>query len=329
MGAPEDAGPEGYQLLVSAAAYCRWEGWNAATVAGDDRTTFLQNFCTNDLRRVRPGDGCEAFLTSVQGKVLAHLVVLASEDRLIALVGPGQVERVVSHLDRYIIRERVELSSDDGDANWMLLSRAAAENLAESATSLAAPWSHLRVAAPHGELRLVRSGMTSVNSYLLRVESKDVAAFEKRLADAGAVAVDHAAWHALRIEAGWPLWGVDFDDDNLPQEIGRDSEAISFTKGCYLGQETVARIDALGHVNQRLSTVRFAGSLVPSAGLELKAVGATVGRVSSASWSPRLGAPIALAMIRRGHHEIGMTVESQFGAAEVIATPATLAVEKD
>ena len=74
--------------------------------------------------------------------------------------------------------------------------------------------------------------------------------------DQKATACDLAAFETLRIEAGTPLFGVDFNDNNLPQEVGRDDRAISFTKGCYLGQETVARIDALGHVNQQLAGVR-------------------------------------------------------------------------
>ena len=85
------------------------------------------------------------------------------------------------------------------------------------------------------------------------------------------------AFHALRIEAGTPLFGVDFDDRNFPQEVGRNEQAISFTKGCYLGQETVARIDALGHVNQQLAGVRFAGTNVPDAGSELTHAGKTAG----------------------------------------------------
>ena len=86
------------------------------------------------------------------------------------------------------------------------------------------------------------------------------------------------------------MFGVDFDDRNFPQEVGRNEQAISFTKGCYLGQETVARIDALGHVNQRLAGVRFAGTNVPDAGNELTYAGKTAGQVTSAKFSPQLQA---------------------------------------
>jgi folate-binding protein YgfZ len=89
-----------------------------------------------------------------------------------------------------------------------------------------------------------------------------------------------------------PRYGVDFTEENLPQEVGRDREAISFTKGCYLGQETVARIDALGHVNHRLVGVRFFGSEVPASGTELTRECRIVGSGTSAAFSPKLNAPL-------------------------------------
>jgi folate-binding Fe-S cluster repair protein YgfZ len=102
--------------------------------------------------------------------------------------------------------------------------------------------------------------------------------------------------------------------------VGRDAQAINFRKGCYLGQETVARIDALGHVNKRLCTVRLAGEAM--AGDELFAGGESVGRVTSASYSPRFDAWLALAMVRRGHNEPGARLAYRDQFVEVIATPA-------
>jgi folate-binding protein YgfZ len=118
-----------------------------------------------------------------------------------------------------------------------------------------------------------------------------------------------------------PLFGVDFDDSNFPQEVGRTEEAISFTKGCYLGQETVARIDALGHVNQQLAGVRFDGTDLPATGVELTHAEKSVGRVTSSTFSPQLQAPLALAMLRREHTGIGCRLESPVGVGEVIPLP--------
>ena len=120
-----------------------------------------------------------------------------------------------------------------------------------------------------------------------------------------------------RIEAGFPLFGTDITDDNLPQEIGRNQQAISFTKGCYLGQETVARIDALGHVNRLLARVKFTAGEVPATGTELFAADKPVGKVTSACWSPEFGGPLAFALLRRTQTAAGTQLTSASGPAEV------------
>ena len=130
-----------------------------------------------------------------------------------------------------------------------------------------------------------------------------------------------AAFDALRVEADMPLFGVDFDASNLPQEVARNDRAISFTKGCYLGQETVARIDALGHVNQELTGVRFEGAEVPAAGTELTHGGSVAGRVTTATFSPRLDGPLALAMVRREWLAPGTRLETPVGPCDVIMLP--------
>ena len=112
------------------------------------------------------------------------------------------------------------------------------------------------------------------------------------LVAAGVAPCGQAAFDAARIEWGFPLVGHDISDANLPQEIARDKLAISFTKGCYLGQETVARIDALGHVNKTLVGLRFAGSTLPPAGSELLAGDQAVGQVTSSAYSPCASAAV-------------------------------------
>jgi folate-binding protein YgfZ len=129
------------------------------------------------------------------------------------------------------------------------------------------------------------------------------------------------ALEIVRIEQGYPWFGVDISEDNLPQEVGRNLKAISFTKGCYLGQETVARIDALGHVNKTLCGVAFNGEALPTAGLELFAADKVVGQITSACWSPKLGRPLALAYVRRGQQTPGTKLTSSLGEAEVVALP--------
>ena len=141
------------------------------------------------------------------------------------------------------------------------------------------------------------------------------------LVAAGARPCGHDAVEMARLEAGTPLFGQDITDKNLPQELARNAFAISFTKGCYLGQETVARIDALGHVNQTLCGLRFPAPHIPPPGTELTADGKVVAHVTSAAFSPRLGSPVALGFVRRGHDAPGTKLRSSLGEASVVELP--------
>jgi folate-binding protein YgfZ len=158
--------------------------------------------------------------------------------------------------------------------------------------------------------------------FLMGTKSQSGSAVAAAAIAAGAVAVADGAFQALRVESGWPLYDVDFNGSHLPQEIGREAVAVHFHKGCYLGQETIARIDALGHVNKRLATVRFAENRAVSPGCELTAKSQPVGHASSIAWSPQLKSALGLAMVRRGANEPGNQLACMGVTATVIETPA-------
>src|SRR5262249_29141616 len=121
------------------------------------------------------------------------------------------------------------------------------------------------------------------DSCIIQLRQNDADTLKSAIKNAGAIACGHDALESARLEAGFPLFGLDITPENLPQEIARDSRAISFTKGCYLGQETVARIDAIGHVNRLLVGVKFSGDAIPEGGTELLAAGQKIGEVTSAA----------------------------------------------
>lgn len=126
---------------------------------------------------------------------------------------------------------------------------------------------------------------------------------------AGLVEVTPEAFEVLRIEGGFPLFGRDLTAENLPQEVARDAKAINFVKGCYLGQETVARIDALGHVNKLLRGLQLPGAVDPPApGSVIEGDGKSVGTITSAAYSPGWGCVVALGYLRRSHAAAGTTV---------------------
>lgn len=324
MNAPDDTSlADQCEALLSSSGYVALEDWSVVTLTGADRQSFLHNMCTNEIRKLTTGEGCEAFFTDVKGKIVAHVWVLLREDRITLLAVPDQAELIVSHLDRYIIREDVQFADRSQSEAWTLLAGAQADTvLNDSDAELTKPWQSTTCRLGGVECLLVRFTLPGRTAYLLGTSSERVAELRQQLEAAGAIACGQRAWDTLRVEAGLPLFGTDFDHSNLPQEVARDAEAISFTKGCYLGQETVARIDALGHVNKQVVTLKFAEGTNPEIGTTLTQQDQQVGVATTVGQSPRSGAPLALAMVRRGANEVGAMLDSPSGPVEVIATPA-------
>jgi folate-binding protein YgfZ len=323
-----------YVALAKSCGVVAMSGWSSITFTGADRQAFLHSFSTNDIRRLSPGEGCEAFITNVRGRIIGHGLVTCRENELVFTTVPGQATTLLAHFELYIIREDVQVVDSTETRALILIagdSPAARGTVVALAPTIEIGKKWLQPGV-NGAGKLVDTtvhwlrwdllGPTFCG--LLEFDAKDIHRSRQALIDRGpSHPCSMSAFHALRIEAGTPLFGVDFDDRNFPQEVDRNEQAISFTKGCYLGQETVARIDALGHVNQQLAGVKFAGSVVPKAGAELTQSGKRAGRVTSATFSPRLRAPLALAMLRRENASVGSRLESAAGPCEVIPLPVT------
>lgn len=276
------------QLLAEYEALTRGKGWvdvsdrTKLELRGADRAKFLHSFCTNDIKRLQPGESCEAFVCNVKGHVLAHIQVRCRDDALWLDTVPGQGERLAAHLDRYLIREDVQITDRTADLAAFIVTDEKADGF--------------RIGiAPSARVQWLEKGSQPQG-----------------------IPCSHKILEIVRVEQGYPWYGVDISEDNLPQEVSRNRQAISFTKGCYLGQETVARIDALGHVNKTLRQVAFAGQTVPAAGLELSSGDKVVGHVTSAVWSPKHKASLALAYVRRGSNDPGTKLSSSAGDATVL-----------
>jgi hypothetical protein len=289
-------------------------------VTGEDRAAFLHNLTTAAIRDLQIGQGCEAFVLDIKGHVLGHLLVFCTPETLVLDSVPSQAPRLIAHFERYHIRERVDFHDRGAQLRqWLVAGAGAAALLARLAgiesrgrlshgaaqfSGQQVWWRHVEFAGPLG--------------FLISGNPPAVAAAVAELSAAGGVSCSPDTLETVRIENRFPKYGVDITDQNLPQEVGRDAQAISFTKGCYLGQETVARIDALGHVNRQLVALRFAGSEIPAAAAELRAGEKPAGAVTSATLSPRFGTPLALAYVRRDFLKPGTRLQSNFGEAEVL-----------
>jgi tRNA-modifying protein YgfZ len=303
-----------YQALTQAWGLMDVSNRTRIELTGEDRASFLNGFCTNDIRRLEPGHGCEAFLTNVKGKTIGHVFVFCGPQSLIIETVPDQADAILAHLDRYLIREDVRMN--DRTADWGELLVAGPQAGVSLSRWLEADLDQRIREQAWLSLYRIKSG--GEDAYLALMPCADLSRRIDQLTSQGAELCSDAALDILRIEAGWPQFGKDITDANLPQEVNRDALAISFTKGCYLGQETVARLDALGHVNRLLVSVRWLGSTIPAAGEQLEADGQPVGMVTSAVWSPRWSAPLALAYVRTTYHHEGTPLQSAAGPAVVV-----------
>jgi folate-binding protein YgfZ len=288
---------------------------------GGDRATFLHNMCTNEIRKLAVGKGCEAFFLNVQGKILGHAVVLCRPESLLLETAPGATPGLLEHLERYHIREAVEIHDRNHELGELLLAGPEARALLAPLVDGQLPASHLdgvETVIERTPVSLWRIELPPLIGYLIFAERTQAAHVKQLLVDAGARPAGAEAVEIARVEAGWPVFGRDISDRNLPQEVHREARTISFVKGCYLGQETVARIDALGHVNKLLVALRFDGPDAPAPATTVSSGGQVVGETTSAVMSPRLGAPLALAYVRRGSHAPGARLESALGPCEVV-----------
>lgn len=318
-----NTGNAGYQALTTSAGLVDLTGRTQLELIGPDRASFLHNFCTNAVRNLPPGAGTEAFFTDVKGRILGHGFIFNGPQSLVIETVPDQGQKLAQHLDRYLIREQVEIHDRSQEWSEILLAGPKAPEVLIAA-GLQVPFALLGHSSSDVDGTIVsirRVDIAGPVGFLLSLDRDRARWFQDRLLAAGASLASGDDFNVVRIESGFPLYGIEITSDNLPQEIHRDQRTISFTKGCYLGQETVARLDALGHVNKLLKGVRFSTNTPPPPGASLLREGHAVGTVLSAVFSPRFSSAIALAMVRRGHHEAGSRLESDFGSAEVVELP--------
>lgn len=310
-----------YNAFRTDAVFAAPQEQTVIEVSGADRASFLHNLCTNNIKELTPGGGCEAFFTSVQGKALLHAIILCGKESTTISASPGFEDTIVPHLEKYHIREDVVITDHSSDVRDIWMAGPAA---AEKLTGLAAKVPTEILAHETGlafgvEVTLVRVPFANDLCFVIRASTRDVVDITRGLASAGITEVGAEVVETARVEAAFPRYGVDINPDSLPQEVGRDDHAISFTKGCYLGQETVARIDALGHVNRQLKQLEFVGAEdVPPPNTELRSENKKIGTVTSACWSPEKCYPVALGYVRREVVEAGRQLESDFGPVRIV-----------
>jgi folate-binding protein YgfZ len=299
-----------YESLRKGAGYVVLPNWSVIEFTGPDRGKFLNNFCTNAVRDLTVGQIREIFITDVKGHTIGHGHVVALDESLLFITVPDQAEFLIKHFDRYIIREQVTLAGlTVGKAIYSLPGAASDASTTKIGDLMG------------GATNAFELNMPSAQSKFLIVDRDKSDMTNLILRSAGFAECCYEAWNSLRIENGFPLFATDITSESLPQEVDRDKQAISFTKGCYLGQETVARIDALGQVNKLLVEIRIDGASENILSKELTADGKPVGKITSMTYSPRLDATLALGYVKRQFSKPETKISLGDVSCEVVKLP--------
>ena len=312
--------PAGYVEANEAAAIAALPERGVLEAAGPDRQKFLEAMLSNEVLARKPGEGCASALMDVKGHVQALLRVSVVPNAVHLELPRERLSLVQTTLDHFKVAAPVRFQARDlsvvailGPRAEVVLKQAGAEPPPE------APEAHHETAVNGRKVRVIRARDLPVAGFVLHAASADAEAVLGALVSAGATPLERTALDALRVEAGRPWFGRDVTEDNLLHETGLVAELCSFRKGCYLGQEVIARLDARGgHVNKRLRGLRL---MAPTHdGAAVTAAGEPAGRVTTAALSPRLG-PIALAYLHRAHAEAGAVVDVEGARATVVDLP--------
>ncbi|GAB4462698.1 MAG: glycine cleavage T C-terminal barrel domain-containing protein [Armatimonadaceae bacterium] len=291
------------------------------TLTGRDRQSFLQGMVTNDVHRLAPGSGCYTFLLDSTGHILADARVLVQGEYLLLDVEPETAPFVRETLDRYLIMERVEIADVTADFGQVQVSGREAAALMEQLGWRASEYSegsNTEVSLDGSPVVIASVSWTPFPDFMLYGLTDSLVAW---LTAQGVPMADDTLLEGLRIEAGIPRFGVDMDARVLGPETGQQKRAISYKKGCYIGQEIVARIDARGRVNRGLGGFRLSTTELPDAETPVLIDGKEVGRVTSAAIGPLTGEALAMGYIRREHSEPGTIVQIQGHDAVVAELP--------
>jgi folate-binding protein YgfZ len=289
-------------------------------VTGPDRQKFLHKILSNDVVGRAPGQGSLAALMTVKGHLLALMRVLVTEDAVLLEMPADRLPRVEEILTHYRVAAPVRFAAREA-AVIGVVGKKGTEAIATAGGPVpgAQGEAHASGRIADRDVLVARATDLPAHGLVVHVPPEGAPAVIEALRAAGAALLDRDALDALRVEDGCPWYGPDVGEENLLHETGLVALYHSPTKGCYVGQEVIARLEARGaHVNKSLRGLRLGAPA--SAGAPVVAGGKDVGRVTTAALSPLFG-PIAMAYVHRSHGDVGTAVEVAGAPATVVGLP--------
>jgi folate-binding protein YgfZ len=305
----------GYRALHDTAAWMDLDARGRLIARGRDRARFLHNVTSNEVKKLSPGAGCYAFLLTPQGRIQADLYLLCFEDHFLIDTEADLRQKVPGLILKYKVADQVELEDVTEQMACVAVEGPNAESVlaACGAPVPAADCAH----AAWGEATVARISLTGPAGFHIFCASGRKAGLVAHLEAAGVARATDEDARVVRIENGKPRYGEDIVETSLPQET-QQMQAVSFTKGCYLGQEIVERIRAQGRVNWKLARVGVEGEELVGPGTKVAAEGTEAGEVTSSVYSPRQGKVAAIARLRAIHAESGSALSVEGRSAVVL-----------
>lgn len=310
-----------YDLLRRGCGLSVLPGMACVRTAGQDARDYLHRRLTATISRLSPGEGTRAALLTGEGRMLADCLVLCTGATEFLLVAPPAcAATLASHVERYVIREDCTVENQSDHLAVLSLDGPAAS---DCLTGL-----KLETVGRHAFLRenpsvlVVRTDSLGVQGYHMIVPTAEASAVWENLRSRVGGLCGLTARETVRVESGIPLYGRDMDETTIPLEAGLEA-IIDFNKGCFPGQEIVARMRNLGHPAKVMVGLRFDGENLPAPTTSVTDGATIVGRVTSSVWSPALGAPLALATVKWAYREAGTTLQANGRQATVWSLPVT------
>lgn len=303
-----------YDALRARAAWFDLSQRGRMRITGDDRARLMHAMTTNQVQNLRPGQGCYLFFLNAQGRILGDANLLCFEDHLLLDTEPETRKKLAEHLDRYIIADDVIVEDVTEETAAIAVEGPQAEIvlLALGADIPLEPhgW------ASWGVQTVARVSTTGSDGYCIFTPASEKARLLRSLAGIPEATAEDV--RTIRIEHGRPRYGEEITERYLVQETGQ-LDAISFTKGCYLGQEIVERVRSRAQIHRVLCRLEIDSVEVPAAGTKLKLGDADAAEIASAAYSPALGKVVAMAYVRVPHNQPGVELSLEGATARVLS----------
>jgi folate-binding protein YgfZ len=298
---------EYYKAARETSAVVEKDLFGIVQLTGPDRVSWLQGMVTNDVQKLSSGHGCYAGHLNPQGKVVAQMEILKDDDCLWLVVERASIAHLLSAFDKLLIMEDVQVTDVSDSMSILGLVGPHSKSVLEAWLGQPLDLDGLYAQRVVGEARVVVSNL----GFDVWVPRQFTDRWLRALAEGGATAIDHGTWDVLRTEAGLPVFGVDIDETTTMPELGE--RGISYDKGCYIGQEVVAKVKYIGHVNRRFVGLVMEGEDLPQPRSAIRKAEKEVGYVTTSLFSPGLNKSIALGFVARSAYAPGTAVDVASG----------------